>query len=139
MTQYQITSKAGVDMGIFEGSSKAEALCFLHWDAGCRNCTVENDYTIFFECEEDERLFGQVKDWHFDEIKDLFYAYGRRDETEPFTLDFFGDENTDGFDTYEEAEFMAEAQIQIWKEEFENGDNDCEFKGEYEIRQESKH
>jgi hypothetical protein len=65
MTKYHITSKAGLDMGIYEGASKAEALCALHKDAGYW-CHVEDD-VILFRCDQDSFVCGQVKDWHFDE------------------------------------------------------------------------
>lgn len=67
MTKYHITSKTGLDMGIYEGSSKAEALCTLHKDAGYP-CHVEDD-TIIFRGASDAFLCGQVSDWHFDECK----------------------------------------------------------------------
>lgn len=37
MTHYQITSSAGVDMGIYEGSTPAEALDAMARDAGYRD------------------------------------------------------------------------------------------------------
>lgn len=77
MTKYHITSKAGADYGIYEGNSKAEALCALHKAAGYW-CYVEDD-VIIFRCDQDAFVCGQVKDWHFDEVKKYYIQIHHND------------------------------------------------------------
>lgn len=67
-TKFQITSRAGLDMGEWEGETKAEALAKLHRDAGYQ-CTVDQDGDdVEFESESDAELAGYVGDWHFDKV-----------------------------------------------------------------------
>lgn len=65
MTKYHITSKAGVDCGVYEGASKAEALCALLRDARIASCV--EDGLLIFKDDDEARMGGQVSDWHFDE------------------------------------------------------------------------
>jgi hypothetical protein len=66
MQKYQITSRAGVDFGVLEGETKAEALAKLHRDAGYE-CRVEDD-DVAFDSDDDARLCGHGADWHIGEV-----------------------------------------------------------------------
>ena len=62
--KYQITSKASVDMGIFDGESPEEALLSMHRDARCGPAVVRiEDGRLVFGSDEDRELCGDVEDW----------------------------------------------------------------------------
>lgn len=71
MTKFNITSRAGVDFGIWDGETKAEALAALHREAGYE-CRVEGD-DVAFDDEDTERLCGHVADWHIGEVAETSY------------------------------------------------------------------
>ena len=71
MTKWTITSKAGVNMGIWEGETKVEALESMHREAGYELAIVQGERLIF-RSADDEALCGNVGDWHFDELR--YYA-----------------------------------------------------------------
>ena len=64
MTMYTITSKAGVGMGTYEGSSKAEALAAVHRDAGYDVACVDGE--LRFPDAATRELCGDVADWLFE-------------------------------------------------------------------------
>jgi len=68
-TTYQITSKAGQDMGQYEGRTPAEALVAMHLDAGYRGrMSLSDDLTrIIFADAETERLCGSLEDYEIRE------------------------------------------------------------------------
>lgn len=66
MKQYLITSKAGVEMGVYTGVDRTEALSALHRDAGYEVSYADGE--IVFASFSDAKICGDVRDWHFDEI-----------------------------------------------------------------------
>ena len=68
MRKWQITSRAGVDMGVYEGMSKEAALSALHTEAGYHTW-VDSLGQLCFQSQQDRELCGDIFDWHFDEVK----------------------------------------------------------------------
>jgi hypothetical protein len=69
MRKFFITSKAGVEYGIYEGRTEAEALCSLHREAGYSGVKYDaEDDWIEWPNDETERLCGDVDAWTIEDI-----------------------------------------------------------------------
>jgi len=88
MALYQITSKAGVDFGVCEARSEAEALFLRHLDAGythgeVRLADATEDHALIFRDDESRNLLGDLGDWDVEEVEECAYCgawvspYGR--------------------------------------------------------------
>jgi hypothetical protein len=66
MTAYRITSKAGLDAGVYFCSTPADALAAAHQDAGY-DVTAESG-SLIFEDEADREICGDLDAWHIEEI-----------------------------------------------------------------------
>ncbi len=69
MKSYTITSRASVDMGIYQGETPAHALAALHRDAGYQVSVDEHDELVFKDDEERE-ICGDVDDWIIEEVSE---------------------------------------------------------------------
>ena len=69
MKKFNISNRHWTDYGIYEGQTKAQALCAMHTDAGY-NVSVDEDDELVFECQEDRGLCGDVDAWVLEEVLD---------------------------------------------------------------------
>ena len=86
--KYKIESEAGEDMGIYEGTTKAEALAAMHREAGY-NVHVLDDKLVFVS-DEDEALCGTVDDYYITKSRlwDVYTGFVEAmDEDEIYTAD----------------------------------------------------
>ena len=67
MDAYQITSRAGVDFGVYQAETAVEALAKCHNDAGY-DVHVDDEGELVFKNEDDERLCGRLADWHVEKV-----------------------------------------------------------------------
>lgn len=59
--KYKIESKAGIDMGIWEGKTACEALAAMHRDAGYDVNVLDGE--LVFKSDKDEELCGNENQW----------------------------------------------------------------------------
>lgn len=70
MYTYKITSKGGVEYGLYFGDSKTDALCSLHIDAGY-DVTYDRDAdSLCFVSASDAELCGDVDSWIITELNE---------------------------------------------------------------------
>lgn len=65
MHTYRIVSEAGIDMGLWQGETAAEALLALHRDAGYSEQQVwlGGDGELHFDSDDTRELCGGIDDW----------------------------------------------------------------------------
>lgn len=66
--KYKIESKAGEEMGIYEGATETEALAAMHRDAGY-DVTVDEDDVLVFARKSDYEICGGRSDWYVKEYR----------------------------------------------------------------------
>lgn len=65
--KYQIESKAGVIVGIYEGFNEAHALCKMHENAGYITMLTDNNNVTFFD-DKHKDICGDIHNWIIKEI-----------------------------------------------------------------------
>lgn len=110
-------------------TDNASSEAWLHWEDFTAHLKSEIEHMQGYYLPRIDHLFPWLEDAFLG--FNLYYIYGRNAEDQPFTMEYFGNGNTEGFESYEQAEKVAEAQMQIFEDEWTE---DEEFSGEYEIR-----